>query len=205
MSGPLRDHAPHWNSGRPRHTILKVARRSPLLLAPEALFEYAVEALARRALTTVELRTRLERRAARSRDVDEVIERLSAVGYLDDFRAAESHSHVRKEFEALGPKRVVRELLQRGVDASVAEEAVGEVYHDTNETDLIHAHLQKKLGKHYREHKIDDPRVIVRVYRGLLRAGFPGDRIVDALREISSDNEWLDGFADDPGDEDLEM
>ena len=177
----------------------------PQLLAPEALFEYAVEALARRALTTAELRGRLERRAARSRDVDEVIERLSAVGYLDDFRAAESHSHFRKEFEALGPKRVVRELLRRGVDASVAEDAVGEVYHDTSETDLIHAHLQKKLGKECRDHRVKDPRVIARLYRGLLRAGFPGDKIVEALREISSDSEWLDGFADDPGDEDLEM
>ena len=181
-----------------------MARRSAQLLAPEALFEYAVQALSRRALTTTELRGRLERRAAQPRDVDEVLERLTSVGYLDDSRVAESYSRFRKEFEALGPKRVVRELRRRGVDASVAEDAVDEAYHDTDETKLIDAHLQKKLGEQYRERKIEDPKVIARLYRGLLRAGFPGDRIVEALREISSDSEWLDGFADDPGDESLD-
>ena len=171
------------------------------LLAPEALFEYAIEALSRRALTESELRARLERRAARSRDVDEILDRLTSVGYLDDSRVAESYSRFRKEYEALGPKRVVRELLRRGVDSSVAEDAVGEAYEGSDERELIHAHLQKKLGKDYRERKIEDPKVIARLYRGLARAGFAGDRIVDALREISSDSERLDGFADDPGGE----
>lgn len=182
-----------------------MARRSLQLLAPEALFEYAVEALSRRSLTAAELRSRLERRAARAADVDEVLERLSAVGYLDDSRVAESYSRFRKEFEALGPKRVVRELRRRGVEASVAETAVGEAYEGSDEAELIHAHLQKKLVRDYRERKIEDPRVIARLYRGLARAGFPGDKIVDTLREISADSEWLDAFADDPGDEGLDL
>ena len=155
----------------------EVPPRIPRLLAPEALFEYAVQALSRRALTTTELRARLERRAARSYDVDEVLERLTAVGYLDDSRVAESYSYFRKEFEALGPKRVVRELQRRGVDASVAEYAVDETYRDTSEDQLIHAHLQKKLGNEYREKKVEDPKIIARLYRGLLRAGFSGDKI----------------------------
>ena len=174
------------------------------LLAAEALFEYAVKALSRRALTVSELRTRLERRAARIQDVKEVLERLAAVGYLDDSRVAESYSRFRKECEALGPRRVVRELQRRGVDTSVAEAAVGEAYGDSDEMELIHAHLRKKLGKEYRERKIEDPKVIARLYRGLSRAGFAGDRIVGALREISSDSEWLAGFADDPGGENWE-
>ena len=174
------------------------------LLAAEALFEYAVKALSRRALTVSELRARLERRAARIQDVNEVLERLAAVDYLDDSRVAESYSRFRKECEALGPKRVVRELQGRGVDTSVAEAAVGEAYEGSDEMELIHAHLRKKLGKEYRERKIEDPKVIARLYRGLSRAGFAGDRIVDALREISSDSEWLAGFADDPGDENWE-
>ena len=174
------------------------------LLAAEALFKYAVEALSRRALTASELRARLDRRAARTQDVDEVLERLASVGYLDDSRVAESYSRFRKECEALGPKRVVRELQRRGVDSSVAEAAVGEAYEGIDEMELIHAHLRKKLGKEYRERKIEDPKVIVRLYRGLARAGFAGDRIVDALREISSGSEWLAGFADDPGDENWE-
>ena len=192
-------------SSSPQHTILNVARRSPKLLAPEALFAYAVEALSRRSLTVAELRSRLERRAARAVDVDEVLERLSAVGYLDDSRVAESYSHFRKEFEALGPKRVVRDLRRRGVEASVAEDAVGEAYEGSDEAELIHTHLQKKLGRDYRERKIEDPKVVARLFRGLARAGFPGDRIVDTLREISADSEWLDAFADVSGDEDLEL
>jgi len=184
-------------------TILNVARR-PQFLAPEALFEYALQALARRALTTAELRTRLERRAAQPADIDEVLERLTSIGYLDDSRVAESYSRFRKELEALGPKRVVRELERRGVEVTVAEEAVDEAYEGSDDAELIDAHLQKKLGKDYRDRRIEDPRVIARLYRGLARAGFPGDKIVDALRAIASDSEWLDAFADDPGDDSLD-
>ena len=147
-------------------------------------------------MTAAELRTRLGRRAARAEDVEEVVGRLAEVGYLDDANLAESYSHFRREYEALGPKRVLRELERRGVAPGVAEGAVEEAYQDADEAQLIRAHLRRKLGRDYQEQSIADPKRLVRLYRGLIRAGFASDRIVEALREIASDSEWLEGFAD---------
>ena len=169
-----------------------------MLLAVEALYEYAVKALGRRSLTAVELRSRLQRRAAREGDVEEVVGRLADVGYLDDANLAESYSRFRKEYEALGPKRVLRELERRGVDAGVAQGAVDEAYREVDEEQLISAHLRRKLGREYRERQISDPKHVARLYRGLIRAGFSSDRIVEALQEITSESEWLEGFADQP-------
>ena len=173
-----------------------MASRGPTLLAVEALYEYAVGALGRRSLTAVELRSRLQRRAAHEEDVEEVVGRLADVGYLDDANLAESYSRFRRQYEALGPKRVLRELERRGVDAGVAEGAVEQAYQDVDEAQLIRAHLRRKLGKNYRERPVTDPKHIARLYRGLIRAGFASDKIVEALQEIASDSEWLEGFAD---------
>ena len=173
-----------------------MASRGPTLLAAEALYEYAVRALARRSLTAVELRTRLGRRAARAEDVQEVVGRLVEVGYLDDANLAESYSRFRREYEALGRKRVRRELERRGVEPGVAEGAVGEAYRDADEAQLIRVHLRRKLGERYRERSITDPKHMARLYRGLIRAGFASDKIVEALQEIASESEWLEGFGD---------
>ena len=171
-----------------------------MLLAVEALYEYAVKALGRRSLTAVELRSRLRRRAAREGDVEEVVGRLADVGYLDDANLAESYSRFRREYEALGPKRVLRELERRGVEPGVAEGAVENAYQDVDEAQLIGAHLRRKLGRDYEQRPISDLKHIARLYRGLIRAGFPSDKIVDALREVSSDSVWLEGFADQSND-----
>ena len=152
-------------------------------------------------MTVAELRTRLGRRAARAEDVEEVVGRLAEVGYLDDANLAESYSRFRREYESLGPKRVLRELERRGVAPSVAEGAVEEAYQDADEEQLIRAHLRRKLGGEYEERLIADPKHLARLHRGLIRAGFASDRIVVALREIASEGEWLDGFADHPEDE----
>ena len=178
-----------------------MASRGPTLLAVEALYEYAIRALRRRSTTAAELRSRLQRRAAREEDVEEVVGRLADVGYLDDANLAESYSRFRREYEVLGPKRVLRELERRGVDAGVAEGAVEKAYQDVDEHQLIRAHLRRKLGRDYEQRRITDPKHIARLYRGLIRAGFASDTIVEALREIASDSEWLEGFADQTGEE----
>ena len=173
-----------------------MAPRGPTFLDTEALYEYAVQALGRRPLTVAELQVRLRRRAARAEDVEQIVERLAKLGYLDDHNLAESYAHFRREYEALGRERVLLELERRGVAPGVAEGAVEEAYRGVDEIQLIRNHLQRKLGKSYRDRSIEDPKQLARLYRGLIRAGFSSDRIVEALREIASDSEWLDSLAD---------
>src|SRR6476646_10014672 len=94
-------------------------------LSAEALWEYAVKTLASRAQSTGELRRKLAEKAERAADVDSTISRLRDYGYLNDRRFAESYAGARLENQGLGKGRVLRDLRQRKVSASLAEGAVG--------------------------------------------------------------------------------
>lgn len=174
----------------------------PKRLAATALFDYAVKALARRSLTAAELRKRLEARAARPEDVNQVLARLGQLGYLDDARLAESYARFRRDYEGLGRLRVLRDLERRGVDRKVAEKTVGETYRESDELDLVRAQIRKRLGGRADELPIEDRKRLTALFRALIRAGFSSARIVEGLREISSDTEWLEAFAEHHSEQD---
>ena len=71
-------------------------------LAADALFDYAVRALADRACSSGELRFKLKRRAASLSDIDSAITRLKDLGYLDDKRFAEMYALTRVENDGFG-------------------------------------------------------------------------------------------------------
>jgi regulatory protein len=171
-------------------------------LAAAALFEYAVTALARRSLTAVELRKRLEVRAARPEDVTAVLDRLSELGYLDDVQLAESYARFRRDYEGLGRLRVVRDLQRRGVERAVAEKTVGAAYRETDELELVRAQIRKRRGSRADELPLNDRKQLASLFRALVRAGFSSARIVEGLQEISSDTEWLEAFAEHHSEQD---
>jgi regulatory protein len=159
----------------------------PKRLAAAALFDYAVTALSRRSLTVIELRKRLEPRAARPEDVHEVVTRLKDLGYLDDARLAESYARFRRDYEGLGRLRVLRDLERRGVARPVAEKTVGETFRESDELDLVRAQIRKRLGSRAAELPLNDRKQLASLFRALARAGFSSARIVEGLQEISSD------------------
>ena len=165
-----------------------------------ALYDYAVAALARRSLTAAELRKRLERRAAGPEDVDEVLGRLSEVGYLDDARLAESYARFRRDYEGLGRLRVLRDLERRGVEREVAEQSVSQTFRGTDERELVRAQIRKRLGG--RAGPVTDRKQLAALFRALVRAGFSSARIVEGLQEISSDTDWLESFAEHHSEQD---
>jgi regulatory protein len=162
-------------------------------LGPEALYEYAIAALGRRALTERELRLKLAQRAAEVRHVDETLDRLREIGYLDDTRTAESHAYAKRELEGLGARRVLNELRRRGVDAGTAERTVAEAYREVDELGLIRQYLERRLGRRL-EGKLEDPREVQRLTQRLMRAGFSAGRIREALGKVAADPAWLEGL-----------
>ena len=144
------------------------------------------------------------RRAARPPDVDAVIGRLRRANYLDDARLAESYAHFRRDYEGLGRERVLRDLSRRGVDKTIAHKAVAESYADSDEPKLIRRFLERKAPQVTPPTPINDRKQLVRLYRALIRAGFFSARIVEALRELSSDSDWLEAFAEAQYPEDEE-
>lgn len=86
-------------------------------------FELAVGAIGRKERTAAELNDLLLGRGVPPEVAAEVLERLAAIGELDDRRFALSFAADKRELRGWGPERIRDALVGRGVDATLAEEA----------------------------------------------------------------------------------
>lgn len=172
----------------------------PGRLAADALHEYALRALSRRSHTLSELEAKLRRRSLDDADVTAVLERLRAHGYLDDAKVAETHSVMRRDLHAMGPRRILAELKRRGVADATAESAVENAFRGCDESELVRAHLRRKLGTARAAAGVRGAKELARLYRALARAGFGQSAILDGLREVAADPELADALADATGE-----
>ncbi len=164
------------------------------LLNADALWSYALKALAARAHSSGELREKLRRRAARAGDVDDVLARLKQDGYLDDRRFAESFAAARLANERFGRARVLRDLRQRRVAPALAEKTVREVYTDVDEPRLIEEWIRRKYRLAGRETLFQEEKDLASAYRRLVRAGFRSGEILRALKQFAKNPDLLDSF-----------
>src|SRR5258708_5296613 len=136
----------------------KPARTKPRLSA-EALWDFAVKTLGARAYSTGELRRKLIQKAESAADVENAISRLRDYGYLNDRRFAESYAGSRLENQGLGKSRVLRDLRERKVSASLAEGAVDRIYQNVDEMQLIESFIRRKFRpKKPLPEALEDPR-----------------------------------------------
>lgn len=107
----------------------------------------AIEALARRAFSSVELRRWLEQRGHTRANTDEAIERLAGLGYLDDAAYALAFARSRARTHGMSRRRLQGELLRRGVAREAAAAALAEVFDDggVDERALCEAAARRKL------------------------------------------------------------
>jgi regulatory protein len=89
----------------------------------EAAHRAAARALARRAHARFDLRRRLLQKQHPPAAVEGALDRLSAVGLLDDARFAADYAAA-KARRGRGPARLVRDLRVQGIDRRIAEDAV---------------------------------------------------------------------------------
>jgi regulatory protein len=164
------------------------------LLNADALWSYALKALASRAHSTGELREKLRRRAARAADVDDVLARLKQDGYLDDRRFAESFAAARLANDRQGRVRVLQDLRQRRVAPALAEKTVREVYTDVDEQKLIEEWIRRKYRLADRDNLFQEEKDLAAAYRRLLRAGFRSGEILRALKKFAKNPDLLDAF-----------
>jgi regulatory protein len=169
---------------------------TPKKLGIEALWEYALRVLARRAHSTAELRQKLARRAASSTDVGATLAKLRDYGLADDKRFSEAFAASRLQNEGFGRLRVLRDLRAKSVPATVAEEAVQKAFADINERELIERFLQRKYrGKNLPE-LLREPKHLAGAYRRLRMAGFSSAGAVAALKRYSEATEDLSALED---------
>ncbi len=166
----------------------------PRRLDRDALWTYALKALAGRAYSTGEIRDKLRKRAVKVSDAEGIVSELKEHGYLDDNRFAEGFASARLSNDKLGRTRVIQDLRQRRVAPALAETVVRRVYRDTDEQQLIDEWIRRKYRSAERDGLFGEDKEMAAAYRRLLRAGFRSGEIIRALKKFAKNPDLLDGF-----------
>ena len=98
-------------------------KREPAAADGPGAFELAVGALSRKERTVAELREWLLGRELEPAEVHETLDRLIAIGELDDERFALGYAQDKRELSGWGPDRIRRTLEDRGIERGLAERA----------------------------------------------------------------------------------
>lgn len=115
--------------------------------------DMALGILARRGYSVFELRRKLKDKAYTRTEIDETVERLQELKYVDDQRFARERARYRAEASKWGWQRIAMELRQSGVDdaamaaakAEIGEGGDSEVDFDAKALDLVRRHFKGPL------------------------------------------------------------
>ncbi|SMB91554.1 RecX family transcriptional regulator [Deinococcus hopiensis] len=160
--------------------------------ARDDLLAYAFRALAGRALTEAELRTRLLRRTDDPALAAEVLARVQELGYQNDEAVARAEG----QRGGVGGFRVRQTLKRRGVAEELIEDTLA-ARDPEAEREAAVALLERRWTALSRKR---DPRASA--YAFLARRGFGGSAIWAAIREVGA---RLGGAAGDVPDAEFEL
>jgi regulatory protein len=140
----------------------------------------SLHALSRRGVSSAEM-TRL----LRDRDLDEEVvlgevARLEGVGLLNDRELAENLVRSKQERKGLGRGAVTSELRQRGLDASVVEEALADI-DDDDEQSRADEWARKRVGS---LRGLDHATAERRLNGYLMRRGYRSDVVRRAIEQV---------------------
>lgn len=158
----------------------------------DELYEYAVNALARRMRTVAELKRMMRARMEDAESeygqtlVELVIRRLKDHGYLNDSQYAASFSSLRRDNQKFGRARIVTDLKAKGVHGDLINKAVDAAFEGVNEERQAREYLRKK-----RLDKPKDQKQAARIFRQLARAGFRTRTILTILKNWNVDEDTL--------------
>jgi len=149
----------------------------------DKVFNRALKLLAAKPRSIAELRERLlEKKWATPEIVEEAVERLKELGYLNDDLFAYSYASYRVSLRPLGRSRVAQDLARKRVPRKTADEALELVYGETTEEELIDRAIEKWLRIKRRPASREEAK---KLFDHLIRLGFPYDLVIDKVRTVS--------------------
>jgi regulatory protein len=143
--------------------------------------------LARRELSTRQLRERLTRRKFEPGDIDAAIDRLTRERTVDDRRVATASAHIEAAIKGRGRRRVLQSVQRLGISAEVAKSAVDAVFAEVDEGTLLDHAIDKRL-KGVSPRRLDD-KARARVIRHLIAQGFDPSQVFARLRRKGVDGD----------------
>ncbi|MFY1690893.1 regulatory protein RecX [Plantactinospora sp. WMMB782] len=150
----------------------------------EAAREICLRQLAVRPRTRAELAAALARRGISAEVADEVLDRYDEVGIIDDAAFARAWVSSRHQGRGLARRALANELRQRGVDADIATEALGELDEST-EAQTARQLVDRKLRT-----ATGSPEAVFRRLVGMLaRKGYPPGVAIRAVKDALADRD----------------
>ncbi len=113
---------------------------------------------------------------------ESVCDRMEEKGFINDEALAGKLARKFAEGKHWGPRRILPEIIQRGIAADLAREAVDAL--ETDYTESVRYFLETK----YRRSDLSDRKERDRVFSGLVRQGFDFDVVRSAL------SQWIEEY-----------
>jgi SOS response regulatory protein OraA/RecX len=107
-------------------------------------YDRVIRLLTGRAHSRAELIRKLKARGASAAVALEAVDKAAAQGYVNDAEYARMYARQARDHKGLAPLRIKAELAKRGVEAHHVEEALGEVFAETDIADQACALAQKR-------------------------------------------------------------
>jgi regulatory protein len=157
----------------------EIQSRDEVFIAKAVALNY----LSYRARTEKEVRTKLARKGFSETVADAVIERLYALHYLDDAAYARSFVSGRFRSRGYGPARIRGDLMRRGVDRPLIEDALEEVLEPEETLEAAKEQAEKRWARLASEP--DPAKRRKKLSDFLVRRGFSYDVVRRVLEEVT--------------------
>lgn len=149
------------------------------LSADDKLYTRTLRWIAMRPRSIWETEFYLKRKEASPEQIEQIVNKLSMLGFLDDKRFAEAFVHDRRTLRSMSSRRLQLELKKKRVSSDVIDEVLTE-----DETDES-AMLRELINRKRQQSKYRDDELKLMQY--LARQGFGYGDIKDALAELRGD------------------
>jgi regulatory protein len=138
-----------------------------------------------------ELRERLlEKLWADEKTVDEVIEKLSSYGYLDDGRLAVDLASSKLRQKPVGKIRLRQTLIRKKLDKETIDKALEQTFVDMPEAELIDRAIESRLKTRGKPKTREEAK---KLFDFLMRRGFNYELVREKMQQIAKDEVEDDG------------
>ncbi|MGI8787150.1 MAG: regulatory protein RecX [Pyrinomonadaceae bacterium] len=152
--------------------------------ARQKTFDRAVNLLAYKPRSVVELRTRLmEKDWTNSEIVETVIQKLEGYGYLNDGQFAKDFAASQIRQKPIGKRVLQQKLAMKKLDKETVAKAIEIAFEETSESEIIERAVAKRLRLKGKPETRED---VKKFYDYLLRNGFSYDLVSNKMREIAA-------------------
>jgi regulatory protein len=147
--------------------------------------EAALHLLSFRARTVSEVQKRLRRKNFAPAHINQVVRELEEVGLLDDGEFARMYVRDRLNVRPMGRRAIRQKLRLHGVEGSIADQALDEVFRTFSQEQAV-LDLAKKFLRLHSKRMTDPARLRNRLAGYLARRGFTWDVIKPVLKIVGA-------------------